>query len=1135
MRGKRLFLLILMAGFCFSIREAVSASTDTLNEPEIVIPSCQIPPVIDGSLSPGEWQYAATLTGLRRLPGTDPQKAKGVRIEQAVFYLCRSGDDLYIAMDSSGTTHTEILASCVMHDSSKICEDDALELMVAPGTGREIEELSFACYYILLNAIGTSQDMKIVKNYNEVHNSWTLPLDVRSTVTEQHWVCEMKFPLRAFGGKAPRDGDRWRMNFVRTYPKYIWSAWRIGAFNSPYTGGDVTFDSSAPAVRVLSMDSLLSGKLALEVEIANATSAAKTVGLRLSERDSQETLLMAEEKLTVGPAGVKKVSMGKGESFSGEKVVVLEVVEMPGNKRLYYNEYQMVLPGKPFVVKPAPVRSDLYLFARYIPSRERLAVVMNYIALSAKKRVARPLARITVKKKDDIEPFLTGEFRDFLNGEGTWRHDTGCLSEGEYTVDVDLYDGETKIASETDWFEKRHLEWLENPVGCGDDVPAPFTPLKISGRSIMPWGRTYTFDRMGLPAGIVSQGRELLAGQARLTGSSRGTDIAWNPVQPMRFTNKTGNAVEFESEFTGNGIKASIHGLTEYDGFIKYRLTYAPEKPSSKMSLDSLKLSIPLKTEHSTYFSALADSVGTNIVGGLLPDRQGVVLDSVNDMQAVALPPNFTSLLWLGDRDVSFCYVGDSDEGWWTEETKPCLEVERRGKSVILHLNFINKPLILEKPRSITFALQAGPVKPLPRGWRGICHGSDTTIGPTPWNWSCTGYWNFPAGAQLIHPGYGPEDWKKSANNINKKVPEGIAPVEYNWYAHVPKIPEVRVLRGELGIDRATWESKSNMVLYKNNKSAMEVLGEDIDRYTVIPVNPVPSYVDLLTYGFDLAVEHTRIEGFYDDQGYPRPVFDEELNLGYVREDGKKIPCAGIFIYRERWKRAAYVLWKHGRRNFLSDTQHIAHIMPVYGFCGIFNGCEGSYTKHGPDTWDNMDWFGSMERYAALSPAQAMGMVPVMSLTTSETKDKENFRRETRCMLMLTLLNDQDIGGWKVRNRDGEEIDRARKARNTFEPWSDDVRYLGYWQNPVESSVPEFLTSVYYAPRGALLIIGNIDKKDANGILKPDWKRLGLSGKRLILRDAETGEAIPVKQNGEFSIGITGHDFRMVIAGIPER
>ena len=124
-----------------------------------------------------------------------------------------------------------------------------------------------------------------------------------------------------------------------------------------------------------------------------------------------------------------------------------------------------------------------------------------------------------------------------------------------------MFDASGKeIARSTDWFEKRVYDWLANPVGVGEKVPAPFTDLRARGRQIECWGRTYTFDDRGLLVGVRSQGKELLAGPVLLRAQTGGRELQWEVAEPFRFTREAGNLVEFQAALGKRGLHVSLRG-----------------------------------------------------------------------------------------------------------------------------------------------------------------------------------------------------------------------------------------------------------------------------------------------------------------------------------------------------------------------------------------------------------------------------------------------------------------------------------------------------------------------------------------------------------------------------------------------
>ncbi|MBM4047795.1 MAG: hypothetical protein FJ279_22045, partial [Planctomycetes bacterium] len=944
--GSRLVEVALLAGLslaAFCPPGAAQKLPRPSREPELTIPTCKVSPKIDGKLSPGEWQFAAAVTGFEAY-----NAGVGVRSEQPVFFVCRDSQNLYVAMDCIESNTNTVVAACVKHDYLRIIGDDCMEFMVAPGTRQDADRFDFPTFYIATNSIGTVWDARFVPLSAEVHNSWESGADIASAVDGTRWTCEMRIPLASVVKELPRDGQVWRMNFDRTYYGYFWSAWQAGALNDARTGGNVTFDSQAPAVRLLSVDPLISGKLAVAMEVANATASPKTVKLRLDcagERElgkGKAAVGRDEKEITVAPGEVKPVVLGKGETLLSFNSLTFEAVSGDG-KPLLYMARTLNLPAPRFEKKPAPEVKLVYVFPRFLPSLERLAVLVDYTAWAKKTSYtgAPPTADIKVwpKGQETGKPSLAGTLKEFQKNKGTWRASTDKLPEGDYVVKVRVTvgDGEV-IADEDDWFERRVFDWMVQKRGVGKDVPTPYTPVAIGKDEVKVWGRSCRFAPTGLPSQVVSQGKPLLVGPVELLAEAKGKPLSLKVDRPAALTSDGPGAAKGLSRLKADNLKVELESVTEYDGFTLFRLTYGPEQGA--VELGRLRLKIPLAAKYAKFYSAAGDPQGVQILGDVLPDKQGRILDSLNDLRSVCCSPTFATLFWVGDYDTCFCYAADSDKGWLIRDDAPALEVVREGDALNVWLNFVDRPSVLTAQRTLEFGLQAGPTKPVPDGWRGVQQ--EGIVGDCPLTLIQVGGSGHTTsgGTHIIHPGDTPELKQRSREYLEKVIAGGgKAVVGYHYWGTAPKgRPEMRVFRGEWGIDRRTWDAAKDVQKWEwQNK----FYGENQDLYIIMYVKPVPSYVDFISFGYDEALKHTPLMGFYDDTGYPKPVFDEELGLGHVRDDGKETYSSGLWVYRERWKRAAYLNYKHGRPNYLGDSQHCgAHYMPAYGFIGRWAPCE---------------------------------------------------------------------------------------------------------------------------------------------------------------------------------------------------
>jgi len=1111
----------------------VPAKEAPLADPELTIPWCPKPPAIDGRLAPEEWKYAAAVSMFEWGP---------LRQEQPVFYVFRDRENLYVAMQSLESSTNGLVAQCSQHDSLRICGDDCLEMMIAPGAGEDLKRFDFPAFYWVLNSIGTVWDCKFIPLCAEDHNSWESGVQVAHEVDGTYWSCEVRIPLGVISKDLPQDGTVWRMNFDRTYYSYQYCAWKTGAMNDGRVGGNVTFDRTAPAVRLVGAEALAGGKLNLTLEVANATDRAHKVrfSLRCRGRGAQDQV-MAEtgkdmKEVEVKPREVVEVSLGNAQELQKFNQIQLEATDAAG-KRLMFAERSVNLPVPRYAKRRAPKVPLVHVFPRFLPSRERLAVEVDYTAWAKKTGYAgqAPTAEVQVFRKgqESAPPVLEGVLADFRANRGVWRASTRDLPEGEYVVKVKVLAGKGEVLVDyDDWFEKRIFDWMKRPRGVGDEVPELYQPLVVKGSTIDLWGRNYCLGATGLPERVVSQGKELLSQGARLLAEIDGRPVEVRVVEPFRVTDARPAKVEGRSSLRAGDLAIALQCTAEYDGFLLYRLTYGPRQDRARVG--RLRVKVPLAARYARFYSAAGDTQGVTVPGGLLPDGPGRVFDSLNTTRSVSCSPTFATLFWVADYETCFCYAADSDRGWLLRDDAPAVEACREGEDLVLWLNLVDKPWELSSPRTLEFAFQAGPTKALPEGWRGIqCEGdprdAPQTFGLVP---SAGGGYTLAGGTHFIHPGTTPEQHRRSKEKIELALAAGKTAVGgYHYWGNVPKgFAETRVFRGEWGIDKDTWESNTRP---RDWEWKNRFYGENRDLYIIMRVNPVPSYVDFITYAYDEALRHTAFSGFYDDTGYPKAVYDEELDLGFIREDGRKVYSSGLWVYRERWKRAAYVNHVHRRPNFLWDSQHVhAHYMPAYGFIGIWAPCEHGYYNPFADR-DNLGFYRSMERYVAYNPARQFGQ-PSMIGMSSPQREAMPLARDTRSMMMLALLNDQDLGSFGT--RDLRTVCRLRHARNVFRTWEKDVRFAGYWSTPpwVKCDQSGILTSCCHRPDGALFVVGNVGEEAVLATIEPDWARLKLDPVKLAAVDAESAEPLPLQAGAlgrGFRVRVPRHDVRLVVAG----
>ncbi len=791
---------------------------------------------------------------------------------------------------------------------------------------------------------------------------------------------------------------------------------------------------------------------------------------------------------------------------------------------------------------------------RYLPSLERLCLSLDSTFARWQYQIPPEetlSARIEVlsRQAEKSKTVLKETIKNIGISRTSWRKSTTSLPEGTYTVKVELVDKTGKVLGETeDWLEKKIFPWMKKPSGLGEKVPTGYTALTTKGRSLYLWGREYVFATDGLLEKVISQGKQWLKGKMELSGEVDSKKVSAEVKKPFVFTREKPQEVTGQAVLRLDGLAVELETLTEYDGLVRYRLTYGPSGKEVKVS--RLQLKVPLDDRWCKFYSCdgmpwlagpsgraeraaylYQDDATQGFSYDILPSNQGLVFSGLDHQQSGGLTVTFNGLFWVGDEETCFCYAADNDKGWINGFNKPAVEVFREGQTLVLWLNLINQEVLLKEPRTLELAFQAGPVKALPENWRGYQNGGDIQDAPFPVNlasYAGSGY-TLNGGTHFIHPGTTPEQQQKSKEKIDKEIAAGNKGViGYHFWGTVPKgFEETKVFRTEWGIDKMTWEKATQV---RDWEWKNRFYGPNQELYIMMNAKTVPSYVEFITYAYELALQHTGLSGFYDDCGYPRVVYDEELGLGYLRQDGATIASSGLWIYRERWKRAAYLNFLYNRPNLLWDSQHVhAHYLPAYGFIGCWAPCEHGYYNPFLDR-DNLDFYGSVERYAAFNPARAFGQIPMVGMSSPQ-KDTPSLSRDTRGMMMLAFLHDQDVGSFG--NRDKRIVARLRHARNTFRVWEEEVEFIGYWQSDdwVKVENPEVKVSFYKRPQAVLLVLGNTSKVSTNVFVQPSWNKLQIDPQKVTLYDAETGIKLSPgeKKSTGFSVEIPAHDLRLLV------
>jgi hypothetical protein len=375
----------------------------------------------------------------------------------------------------------------------------------------------------------------------------------------------------------------------------------------------------------------------------------------------------------------------------------------------------------------------------------------------------------------------------------------------------------------------------------------------------------------------------------------------------------------------------------DYDGMmlVTLDLDAAPE-----VDVRRLTLVAPLRDEECRYLHGCGDGLRHN-AAGFVPPGEGVVWDSSRGNK-LDIPGTFYPYLWVGGGTRGLCWFADNDRDWRLDEATPTVLLERQGGALVLRVNFITRPGVLDRPRSMVFGLQSTPVKPMPEGWRRWT-GNKEVAGGRPVGWlGATYYWGgdsfdvyphekrfdyFEAMGQARRTGTRPEEFiGQWLAMVEKTHPNDGKPYEAYGYEFF----RAHVNAGFHTSSHATWQKGWRLFGYTNARGigfhAPEFatfqdewlryawFGRSWDRKGDVgyDVSPAESFVDFAVWYYRKMAQ-TWADGVYWDNTFLSAHYDPVVGNAWTDEQGEVGPGLGLFHLRNLIKRTAIMLWQEGK------------------------------------------------------------------------------------------------------------------------------------------------------------------------------------------------------------------------------
>lgn len=1070
MHTKLMTGLFILGAFC----AAATARETEYRHPTVVIPYAHTKPTIDGSVNDAEWQGALSHEALQ-------STGRKISTRQTRFWMMWDEENIYVAMRSplrKGERpiqqHREL-----GHDVDAIF-DDCYEIWLSAGATDPMTGQLNCTTHFLSNFSGAAYDVLHQPDVgNSRISSYQTGLKPKNRINDDNeWEMEVVIPRKVLGDtpKPFHDGQRIRTLLARDFKR----PWEQCSFEgtSSYTVVDThtaaVLSKTLPAVHLLSVGDSVTGKIGLELAA-------------FGQADGKLKWRYASDGVTKG--GSAEIRKGQYSQIAdlpefdeaGEGNVRITVTSEDGTVLLdwsalksfdYKTKRQAPAPGE----KPVPVRYNpatdvlkdrgdvLALGTSFNPERDYLRVFGDLINYDNRGAIDRIVVTVTDAAGKTIQTSKTtidarAYARDVLHFDS--------LVPGEYKVVLECRDADGKVlASKDSTFKKEDLakkyDWWETTRGSIEKVIAPWTPVTLKDGVFGVWGREMAVGPAGLPKRVSTQGREILAAPARLVAlGADGKELLAAGASTKVLSDQDHRKIVQVSSTLGD-IEISSDVTVEFDGMYKVTMTLTPKQARK---VQSLRVVLPYSAGMAEYIHAVTAEIRSGFFYGFTPKGTGRVWDCTLLGDKTMQVGSFIPYIWLGSTKGGLCWFADSDEGWVPTYETPAIEIQRNTEGQVeLVLNLISSEVTLDKPRTITFAFQASPVKQMHSGWR-----------EDKW-WCGDTFKQYAHGGNLIFESvpFPADDYVERSRAMVAQQHKGGKPaVPYFIHTVLPRgrVPELKDLAEEWQTPYTSYGSKA--LCYHG------------------------PLIDYMIYQWSKWSEKCGIDGYYVDNMVPLPCDKIEHGCGYKLPDGRIQPAFQMFGTREYFlrSRAAFLEQRPESKLVLHMTNCM--VIPWVGAADVAYDGEHHviYPEMGKDFMD----FWSLERLRVDYPAQWGTAVNFMHEYQGPW-DAKPLHLAMRAYFAAVMLHDCLPTG----NHNGHARN-LMAMREKFGIGDDDVRFLPYWdQTGLTARGEDIKLAGWLKPDKLMLLVANFgDKQTATVTL--ELAKLGWSKAKLSVTDAERG------------------------------
>ncbi|MBQ9502839.1 MAG: hypothetical protein IJU70_11830 [Lentisphaeria bacterium] len=1067
------------------------------------IPVVKTAPVIDGKVSPGEWDCATGASDPLQLANFISGQFKPespALSQQNTVRFCSDGKKLYFLFE---VPEGAGLKRDFTRRDDRIYMDDAVELHINPEFGNVAPRYS---YQFVFNANNAVFDQRREKGGGNVDfykwNSSTI--ENKSRISDGVWTLEGSVDLAEIG-VSPDKPFGLNVCAAKRNPD------EAGSLN----GG--TFLGLGFMVRAV-VDTARPGLYwskngdwgSLLVTVSGGTSPAANYTVTYTI-DSEKAAVKQKKTIRSTPGNSVPVLFNVPGGAGKFGTMTLTMTDEKGN--VAFRQTMDFNSG----IKPVrEVRKDLEF--HHLPEQKKYAVNIHRRGGWADKVDRVEVYGVSEKPVT----YKIADFADFIETLVVKAPFTPVDGK-KYTVTLLALDKNGSVlAGETVKFTADASLVPRDHSADFKGVLPLYTPIEARENEAKVQFRTYTFAGNGLPGRITALGREVLHGPVKFVAEDASGKLLAGEDGKFEVVASSPEELVFRGKTVFPGFTLELDGRMEYDGAIFYKARVSAPAP---VELKRLSIEIPLN--ELDYFQTYVEdqlrlwmcrqpksgeyrhpSVPVWKPGTILhpqsyrrfmllffPEGDGLLWDS-RDIVPGVIKNGFLPYMTVGNHKFGFEFFSDTDRGWVHNRKSAIHEILRRNGKEVVRTNFIAMPWKLEDGRTFEFGLLATPARERCRGYRdGYING-----------YSHTGL------TDQALAGLRVKDWKLYSAQIDRL--KNARPIQLCCKGHFPQMDPVAVY---LDSEWRRWPK----YFFRDSYASVSgrVFGTD-QRYYFSPAGCyTPGRIDFYADRFeDFAKNAPALQGFYWDENWNKPCSNpNHADCGHILADGQlqgRVWWTGV---REVDRRAQHIFRKYGRKDPLLTGFTGEGLIPhAHAFVSI-----NLLGEHFTYDMDFIDYWTPHFTEIAYAGAWGFDVGGFGMFRDPKYLAKIHLNR---AQLALFKLYDAHFLPANFNRAVYRPVEAAEKRFGKAEK---DVVFAGYFMDEGKRAVTglpfDVKASLFIRPgRGALVHIANLGEKDA--AVKPgfhlgEWKINSFSA-----FNAETQK--PVDLNGKLTV--KKHDFLML-------